>query len=240
MANNLRYLLEHFCLDGQKIDISSRLDEENADKIEKLNDETIPSINGEVNDIKNTDIPNINRRIDGINQKVDTINNTTIPSVQSSVTAVDEKADRINESVAKNTRDISTLSENVTMQGNDIATIKSELSSEWTVLLNEYRTPKGFIINMFANKKMHIVQIHARCNAPQTVSGENSITETIPNLSEYTPHRLACNAVYFNLEHSQDLYGVFSSFHEKELTLSFALSTFEFTGTFSSSLLYYY
>ena len=36
MANNLRYLLEHFCLDGQKIDISSQLDEENANNIEKI------------------------------------------------------------------------------------------------------------------------------------------------------------------------------------------------------------
>ncbi len=240
MANNLRYLLEHFCLDGQKIDISSQLDEENADKIEKLNNETVPSINSRVDEIKDTDIPHINKRIDNINQKVDTINNTTIPSVQKSVTAIDEKVERINESVAKNTRDINTLSKNVTTQGNDIATIKNELSSEWTVLLNEYRTPKGFIINMFANKKMHIVQIHARCNAPQTVSGGNSITETIPNFSEYTPHHLACSAVYFNLDYSQDLHGVFSSFHEAELTLSFALSTFDFTGTFSGSLMYYY
>lgn len=125
MANNLRYLLEHFCLDGQTIDISSPLDEENADKIEKLNNETVPSINGKIDDIKKTDIPNINSRIDNINQKVDTINNTTIPSVQRSVTAVDEKVDRINESVAKNTRDISTLSENVTMQGNAINSINT-------------------------------------------------------------------------------------------------------------------
>lgn len=240
MANNLRYLLQHFCLDGQKIDISSQLDEENADKIEKLNNETVPSINSRIDEIKDTDISNINSRIDDINQKVDTINNTTIPSVQRSVTAVDEKVDEINKSAAKNTKDISSLLENVTTQGNEINSIKNELSAEWTVLLNEYRTPKGFIINMFANKKMHIVQIHARCNAPQTVSDGNSITETIPNLSEYTPHHLACSAVYFNLEYSQDLHGVFSSFHEKELTLSFVLSTFEFTGTFSSSLLYYY
>lgn len=211
MANNLRYLLEHFCLDGQKIDICSQLDEENADKIEKMNNETVPNINGRIDDIKNTDIPNIDSRINNIN-----------------------------ESVGKNTRDISTLSENVTMQGNDITTIKKELSSEWTVLLNEYHTPKGFVINMFANKKMHIVQIQARCSAPQTVSGGNSIIETIPNFSEYTPHHLVCNAVYFNLDYSNDLYGVFSSFHENELTLGFALSTFEFTGTFSSSLLYYY
>ena len=134
MANNLRYLLEHFCLDGQKIDISSQLDEENANNIEKINTQTVPSINTRIDDIKNTDIPNINSRIDNIkntdipniNQKINTINNTSIPNVQASVTAVDEKADRINESVAKNTRDIGTLSDNVTMQGNAINSINTE------------------------------------------------------------------------------------------------------------------
>ena len=54
MANNLRYLLEHFCLDGQKIDISSQLDEENANNIEKINTQTVPSINTRIDDIKNT------------------------------------------------------------------------------------------------------------------------------------------------------------------------------------------
>ena len=54
MANNLRYLLEHFCLDGQKIDISSQLDEENANNIEKINTQTVPSINARIDDIKNT------------------------------------------------------------------------------------------------------------------------------------------------------------------------------------------
>lgn len=134
MANNLRYLLEHFCLDGQKIDISSQLDEENANNIEKINTQTVPSINARIDDIKNTDIPSINSRIDSIkntdipniNQKINTINNTTIPNVQASVTAVNEKADRINESVAKNTRDIGTLSDNVTMQGNAINSIETE------------------------------------------------------------------------------------------------------------------
>lgn len=134
MANNLRYLLEHFCLDGQKIDISSQLDEDNANNIEKINTQTIPSINARIDDIKNTDIPNINSRIDSIkntdipsiNQKINTINNATIPSVQESVTAVDEKADRINESVAKNTRDIGNLTDNVTMQGNAINSINTE------------------------------------------------------------------------------------------------------------------
>lgn len=134
MANNLRYLLEHFCLDGQKIDISSQLDEDNANNIEKINTQTIPSINARIDDIKNTDIPNINSRIDSIkntdipsiNQKINTINNATIPSVQESVTAVDEKADRINESVAKNTRDIGNLTDNVTMQGNTINSIETE------------------------------------------------------------------------------------------------------------------
>ena len=134
MANNLRYLLEHFCLDGQKIDISSQLDEENANNIEKINIQTVPSINARIDDIKNTDIPNVNSRIDSIkntdipsiNQKINTINNTTIPNVQASVTAVDEKVDRINESVAKNTRDIGTLSDNVTMQGNAINSINTE------------------------------------------------------------------------------------------------------------------
>lgn len=134
MANNLRYLLEHFCLDGQKIDISSQLDEENSNNIEKINTQTIPGINARIDDIKNTDIPNINSRIDNIkntdipsiNQKINTINNTTIPNLQASVTAVDEKADRINESVAKNTRDIGTLSDNVTMQGNAINSIETE------------------------------------------------------------------------------------------------------------------
>ena len=134
MANNLRYLLEHFCLDGQKIDISSQLDEENANNIEKINTQTIPSINTRIDEIKDNEIPRIDRRIDvikdtdipSINQKINTINNTTIPSVQESVAAVDEKADRINESVAKNTRDIGTLSDNVTMQGNAINSINTE------------------------------------------------------------------------------------------------------------------
>ena len=57
MVNNLRYLLEHFCLDGQKIDISSQLDEENANNIERINTQTVPSINARIDDIKNTDIP---------------------------------------------------------------------------------------------------------------------------------------------------------------------------------------
>ena len=134
MANNLRYLLEHFCLDGQKIDISSQLDEENANNIEKINSQTVPSINARIDDIKNSDIPNINSRVDSIkntdipsiNQKIDTINNTSIPNVQASVTAVNEKADKINGSVTKNTRDIGTLSDNVTMQGNAINSINTE------------------------------------------------------------------------------------------------------------------
>ena len=134
MANNLRYLLEHFCLDGQKIDISSQLDEENANNIEKINTQTIPSINTRIDEIKDNDIPSINTRIDSIkntdipsiNQKINTINNTTIPSVQESVNAVNEKADSINEKVVKNTRDISTLSDNVTMQGNTINSIVTE------------------------------------------------------------------------------------------------------------------
>ena len=134
MANNLRYLLEHFCLDGQKIDISSQLDEENANNIEKINTQTVPSINARIDDIKNTDIPNINSRVDSIkntdipsiNQKINTINNTTIPSVQENVNAVNEKADRINETVAKNTRDIVTLTDNVTMQENTINSINTE------------------------------------------------------------------------------------------------------------------
>ena len=46
--------------------------------------------------------------------------------MQASVTAVNEKADRINESVTKNTRDIGTLSDNVTMQGNAINSINTE------------------------------------------------------------------------------------------------------------------
>lgn len=134
MANNLRYLLEHFCLDGQKIDVSSQLDEENADNIEKINTQTVPSINARIDEIKDSDIPNINSRIDGIkntdipniNQKINTINNSTIPSVQENVNAVNEKADRINESVTKNTRNIGTLSDNVTMQGNAINSINTE------------------------------------------------------------------------------------------------------------------
>ena len=148
MANNLRYLLEHFCLDGQKIDISSQLDEENANNIEKINTQTVPSINARIDDIKNTDIPNINSRIDSIkntdipniNQKINTINNTTIPNVQASVTAVDEKADRINESVAKNTRDIGTLSDNVTMQGNAINSINTEKIPSMENKVNELTT----------------------------------------------------------------------------------------------------
>lgn len=134
MANNLRYLLEHFCLDGQKIDISSELDEENANNIEKINTQIIPSINTRIDEIKDSDIPSIDRRINSIkntdipsiNQKINTINNTTIPDVQTSVITVDEKTDRINESVAKNTKDIGTLSDNVTMQGNDINIINTE------------------------------------------------------------------------------------------------------------------
>lgn len=134
MANNLRYLLEHFCLDGQTIDISSQLDEENADKIEKLNNETIPNINSRIDGIKDTDIPNINSRIDGIkntdiptiNQKINSINNTTIPSIDRKIDEVDGKADSINVKVEKNSKDIATLSDNVTVQGNDINTINTE------------------------------------------------------------------------------------------------------------------
>ena len=153
MANNLRYLLEHFCLDGQKIDISSQLDEENANNIEKINTQTIPSINARIDEIKDTDIPSINSRIDSIkntdipniNQKINTINNTTIPNVQASVTAVDEKVDRINESVAKNTRDIGTLSDNVTMQGNAINSINTEKIPSMENNINELTTKVGTI-----------------------------------------------------------------------------------------------
>lgn len=151
MANNLRYLLEHFCLDGQKIDISSQLDEENANNIEKINTQTVPSINARIDDIKNTDIPNINSRIDNIKntdipsitQKINTINNTTIPNVQASVTEVNEKADRINESVTKNTRDIGTLSDNVTMQGNTINSINTEKIPSIENNVNELNTKVG-------------------------------------------------------------------------------------------------
>ena len=151
MANNLRYLLEHFCLDGQKIDISSQLDEENANNIEKINTQTVPSINARIDDIKNTDIPNINSRIDSIkntdipsiNQKINTINNSTIPSVQENVNTVNEKADRINESVAKNTRDIGTLSDNVTMQGNTINSINTEKIPSVENNVNELTTKVG-------------------------------------------------------------------------------------------------
>lgn len=151
MGNNLRYLLEHFCLDGQKIDISSQLDEENANNIEKINTQTVPSINARIDEIKDTDIPNINRRIDSIknsdipsiNQKINTINNTTIPSVQESVNAVDEKADSINEFVAKNTRDIGTLSDNVTMQGNAINSINTEKIPSMENNISELTTKVG-------------------------------------------------------------------------------------------------
>lgn len=134
MANNLRYLLEHFCLDGQKIDIASQLDEENADKIEKLNNETVPSINARIDEIKDTDIPNINSRIDGIkntdipniNQKINSINNVSIPTLDRRITGVDDKADSINIKVEKNSKDIATLSDNVTAQGNDINSTNTE------------------------------------------------------------------------------------------------------------------
>lgn len=134
MANNLRYLLEHFCLDGQTIDISSKLDEENAKKIEKINTETVPSINARIDEIKNTDIPNINSRIDGIkntdipsiNQKINSINNISIPTLDRRITGVDDKVDSTNVKVEKNSKDIATLSDNVTSQGNDINSINTE------------------------------------------------------------------------------------------------------------------
>ena len=408
MANNLRYLLEHFCLDGQKIDISSQLDEENANNIEKINTQTVPSINARIDDIKNTDIPNINRQVDSIkntdipsiNQKINTINNTTIPNVQANITAVDEKADRINESVAKNTRDIGTLSDNVTMQGNSINSINTEkipsienkvkivgdetssntsniaslttnvnelttnvsantdsindltskvstntdsintinntsiphlqaeidslssggtgsvgelrekvekntadistlsgkvdtntrdistlsgkvdtntgdistlsgkvdtntsaissingtsipnlqnqidnvtssLTFTWDVLMNEFNTPKGFIVTAFINQKLHLIQLHARLSTPQTIeSGE--IKEIIPNFSEYTPHYTTSSAIYIDGYVDARTIGIFTAFHESELTLSFKLGSFNFPSTLYGSLLYYY
>lgn len=389
MANNLRYLLEHFCLDGQKIDISSQLDEENANNIEKINTQTVPSINARIDDIKNTDIPNINSRIDSIkntdipniNQKINTINNTTIPSVQESVNAVDEKADRINESVSKNTRDIGTLSDNVTMQGNainsintekipsienniseltakvgantnsindlttkvgtntdnigelttkvdtntnsinelntkvntntdsintinntsiphlqseidnlsgggtgsvgelrekvekntadiselngkvetnttaistinntsiphlqsEVDSIKSSLNSNWKEILLDYKTPKGFIVSIFDNEKIGIVQVNARLDLPKTVTGGNTITEIIPNLGKYAPHHeSAFSAVFTDLEYTPEYHGVFSSFSGNELKLGFTMPTFDFTARINGSLLYYY
>ena len=405
MANNLRYLLEHFCLDGQKIDISSELDEENANNIEKINTQTVPSINARVDDIKNTDIPNINSRIDSIkntdipsiNQKINTINNTTIPSVQENVNAVNEKADRINESVAKNTRDIGNLSDNVTMQGNTINSIVTEkipsvennievvahetqritaahehdmngineslstlhdetssnttnvenltssvnelstkvnantdsinnlttkvntntdsintinntsiphLQSEidnlsgggtgsvgelrekvekntaditelsgkvetnttaistinstgipnlqnqinsitesltftWDVLMKEFHTPKGIVVTAYINRKLKLIQIHAKLSTPQT-TGSDEIKETIPNFSEYTPHYTTSSAVYIDGHVSATTIGIFTSFPDSELTLSFKLESFNFPSTLYGSLLYFY
>lgn len=134
MANNLRYLLEHFCLDGQVIDISSKLDEENADKIEKINTETVPTINSRIDGIKNTDIPNINSRIDGIkntdipriNSKIESINEVSIPTLERRITGVDDKVDSTNVKVEKNSKDIASLSDNVTNQGNAIESINTE------------------------------------------------------------------------------------------------------------------
>ena len=403
MANNLRYLLEHFCLDGQKIDISSQLDEENANNIEKINTQTVPSINARIDDIKNTDIPNINSRVDSIkntdipniNQKINTINNTAIPNVQASITAIDEKADRINESVAKNTRDIGTLSDNVTMQGNainsintekipsmennvnelttkvstntnsinnlttkvsantdnigelttkvdtntnsinelntkvnantdsintinntsiphlqeeidnlsgggggsvdelrtqveknttdittlsgkvetnttDISTlsgkvdtnttaistindtsipnlqnevnsIKSSLNFGWKEILRDYKTPKGFIISIYDNEKIGIVQINARLDLPQVVTSGDTIVEIIPNLGKYAPYHESCfSTVFVDLEYNHEYHGVFSSFSGDELKLGFTMSTFDFTGRINASLLYHY
>lgn len=413
MANNLRYLLEHFCLDGQKIDISSQLDEENANNIEKINTQTVPSINARIDDIKNTDIPNINSRIDSIkntdipsiNQKINTINNTTIPSVQTSVTAVDEKADRINESVTKNTRDIGTLSDNVTMQGNAINSIntekipsvennvevvahetqrlakahehdingineslstlhdetssntsnigslttnvnelttkvntntdsintinntsiphlqseidnlsgggtgsvgelrekvekntsdiselsgkvdtnttnisalsgkvdtntanisalsgkvdtntsaistinntsiqnlQSEISSvkEWEQIMNEYHTPKGFVVTAYVIKPLRLIQIFATLSTPQSIE-DGEIKESIPNF-RFTPDYPVSSAVYIEGHVASSTQGVFTSHPGGTLTLSFKLPTYNFPSTLYGSVLYTY
>ena len=190
MANNLRYLLEHFCLDGQKIDVSSQLDEENADNIKKINTQTIPSINTRIDDIKNTDIPSINSRVDSIkktdipniNQKINTINNTTIPNVQASVTAVDEKADRINESVAKNSRDISTLSDNVTMQGNAINSIETEKIPGIENNISELTTKVGANTNSINNLT---TKVNANTDSINTINNTSipQLQNEIDNLS---------------------------------------------------------
>lgn len=358
MANNLRYLLEHFCLDGQKIDISSQLDEENANNIEKINTQTVPNINARIDDIKNTDIPNINRRIDSIkntdipsiNQKINTINITTIPSIQASVTAVDEKADRINASVEKNTRDISTLSDNVTMQGNainsintekipsmenniselttkvgantnsintinntsipnlqnqidslssggsgslddlrekiqtntndisslsgkvdkntsDISTlsgkvdtntsaistinntsipnlqsevnnIKGSLNFRWSKVLSQYRTTKGFIVDMYVNEKIGLASIYAYCTAPQSVVDGGTLIDTIPDLNKYKPWQTVSSPVNIISGHVENLHGILTVYKGTELTLSFTMSTFAYNAEFSASVLY--
>ena len=160
MANNLRYLLEHFCLDGQTIDISSKLDEENAEKIEKINNEKLPNINKKIEDIENTTIPELNSKIDNIknsdipsiNTKINTINNTTIPNVIKSVNDVDKKVDSTNLKVNKNTNDISSLSENITNQGNSIGTLKNEtiptLEKEITNIKKVDETQNSDITNL--------------------------------------------------------------------------------------------
>ena len=193
MANNLRYLLEHFCLDGQKIDISSQLDEENANNIEKINTQTVPSINARIDDIKDNDIPSINSHIDSIkntdipsiNQKINAINNTTIPSVQASVSAVNEKADRINESVAKNTRDIGTLSDNVTMQGNTINSIETEKIPS---VENKLETVARETLKISAAHKRDINGIGESLSAlyDETSSNTSNIGNLTTNVNELT------------------------------------------------------
>lgn len=193
MANNLRYLLEHFCLDGQKIDISSQLDEENANNIEKINTQTVPSINARIDEIKDSDIPDINRQIDSIkktdmpsiNQKINTINNTTIPSVQEDVNAVNEKADRINESVAKNTRDISTLSDNVTMQGNAINSIETEKipSVENKIEIVAHETQR---ISKAHDKDINDINASLSTLHDETSSNTSNIGNLTTNVNELT------------------------------------------------------
>lgn len=104
MANNLRYLLEHFCLDGQTIDISSQLDEENADKIEKLNNETVPNIEkdletaqGKIITLEETVAP-LSQKVDdnvtnieGLTNSITDLTNNVIPSIKNNVTDLQTK-----------------------------------------------------------------------------------------------------------------------------------------------------
>lgn len=193
MANNLRYLLEHFCLDGQTIDISSQLDEENADKIEKLNNETLPNINVRIDNIKNTDIPNLTQRvsdnetnIEGLTNNVNDLANNVIPPIKADISA-------LSRNVESNTTAISTINDtsipNLQNQIDKLSCVSKWVESPQITTTNS----DGLIfkITHFTNGNLHFIDVI--CDFSNI---ENPKLNTI-YLLQTTDIPLSKNEVYF-------------------------------------------
>lgn len=214
MSDNLRLLLEHFCLDGKTIDISSKLDEENAKNIEKINDETVPAINSRIDSINDVTVPTLERRISDVGDKADdntsrinTINETSIPNLQ-----------------------------------NEINTINESLNFGWKNILNT-TTESGIKVIIFINEKLRLVQLHASMTLPSSNEDGLRIRETLPGLFEYTPHYTTSAPLYFgNHITPESIRGTLTALHlENDLAIELTISDYvSLSGVAEGGVFYYY